>query len=53
LEIRAGRTSRTIVVKVNGDHTHEANETFRVRLSSPSAATIADAEGIGRIINDD
>jgi chitinase len=53
LTINPNTPFRDIRVKVNGDHTHEANETFKVRLSSPSNATIADADGLGTIVNDD
>jgi hypothetical protein len=53
LTINPGTAGRTITVKVNGDRTHEANETFKLRLSSPTAATIADADGLGTIVNDD
>ena len=49
----AGQTSRTITVNVNGDLVTEGNETFLVNLTSPSGATIADAQGVGTILNDD
>ncbi|HEV2883461.1 MAG TPA: Calx-beta domain-containing protein, partial [Pyrinomonadaceae bacterium] len=48
-----GDTSETVNVSVNGDTTFEADETFTVQLSSPSNATIADADGAGTIQNDD
>lgn len=48
-----GVTTRTVTVLVNGDTTPEANETFSVNLSGASNATIADAQGIGTIVNDD
>jgi hypothetical protein len=44
---------QAIVVLVYGDTTFEADETFRVRLSNPSLATVVDDEGLGTIINDD
>ena len=53
LTFTAGQTSRTISVTVNGDTTVEPNETFFVNLSTPSGATIADAQGQGTITNDD
>ena len=53
LSFTAGQTSKTISVTVNGDTTVEPNETFFVNLSSPSGATIADAQGQGTITNDD
>ncbi|MBE9235079.1 hypothetical protein IQ227_03230 [Anabaena aphanizomenioides LEGE 00250] len=48
-----GETSKTASIVVNGDIAVEANETFKVTLSTPVNATIADAEGIGTINNDD
>jgi hypothetical protein len=48
-----GQTDATITVQVLGDTVFEANETFVVRLSQPSGASLAKAEGIGTIINDD
>ena len=48
-----GVTSKTFTVLVRGDTKHEANEKFFVRLSSPTNATIAAAQGIGTITNDD
>ena len=53
LSFTAGQTSKTISVTVNGDTTVEPNETFLVNLSSPSGATLADAQGQGTITNDD
>jgi M6 family metalloprotease-like protein len=53
LTFNAGQTSRTVVVTVNGDVVVEPNETFYVNLSSASGATIADAQGLGTITNDD
>jgi hypothetical protein len=38
---------------VLGDTVHEPDETFSVLISSPQHATIADGEGVGRIIDDD
>lgn len=48
-----GQTERQVYVDVKGDTTKEANETFNVKLSAPVNATIADATGIGTILNDD
>lgn len=48
-----GTTSQTITVVVNADFVIEPNETFSVNLSTPSNATIADAQGVGTIVNDD
>ena len=46
-------TSKTVVVTVNGDLVVELNETFFVNLSNPVNATLADAQGIGTITDDD
>ncbi len=46
-------TPRTISVAVVGDARVEGNENFFVNLSSPSGASIADAQGIGAILDDD
>ena len=51
--VPAGATGATVAVTVKGDGAKEANETFRVNLSSPTNATIADAQGTGTITNDD
>ena len=51
--IPAGQTSKTVNVSVRGDTTREANETFYVNLTAPGGATLADAQGLGTIVNDD
>jgi Calx-beta domain len=49
-----GQTSSHIVtVPVARDSLDELDETFQVHLSSPSGAGVADAVGIGRIVDDD
>ncbi len=49
-----GVTSQTVTVQVNGDTTVEPNETFNVNLTNATGnATIADAQGVGTIVNDD
>jgi large repetitive protein len=53
LTFAAGATTQTIVVTTNGDTTIEADETFAVNLTGPTNATIADAQGVGTIVNDD
>ena len=53
LTFNPGDTTKTITVLVNGDTLNEANETFFVNLSNPVNATIADAQGLGTILNDD
>lgn len=45
----AGETSKTIAVTVLGDNVAEGVETFRLLLSSPTRATIADGTGVGTI----
>ena len=49
----AGTTTATLTVSVRGDITKEGNETLFVNLSSPVNITIADAQGLGTINNDD
>jgi photosystem II stability/assembly factor-like uncharacterized protein len=48
-----GTTTFAIPVKVCGDTSAEANETFRVLLSNPSGATFFNNFGTGTIVNDD
>jgi Calx-beta domain len=53
LSFAAGQTSKTVNVPVVGDTIDETNETFRLNLSGATNATIADAQGIGTITDDD
>ena len=53
LTIPAGGTTGTISVSIINDTLSESSETFTVNLSSPINATIADAQGIGTIIDND
>ena len=53
LTFAAGETSKTVHVDIGGDTASEANETFTVRLSNASGATIADATAVGTIVDDD
>src|SRR5207248_2549666 len=53
LTFAPGETSKPVTVDVNGDTTYEHAETFSVNLSNPSNATVADAQGLGTITNDD
>jgi hypothetical protein len=53
LTFAPGETSTTITVPVIGDRLGEPNETFVVNLSSPTNATIADAQGTGTILDDE
>jgi chitinase len=53
LTFAAGETSKSISVAVLGDFRAEATETFSVRLSSPTNATIADGTGVATILDTD
>ncbi|HEX6581851.1 MAG TPA: Calx-beta domain-containing protein [Actinomycetota bacterium] len=48
-----GDASETIVVSVNGDLVAELDEILDVTLTAPSNATLADAAGIGTIVDDE
>ena len=49
----AGESSKPFSVQVVGDLTDEPTEAFKVNLSSPANATIADGQGIGTITDDE
>ncbi len=51
--IQPGSSSYTFDVLVNGDTVSESNETFFVNVSNITGATVADAQGLGTISNDD
>jgi hypothetical protein len=53
LTFRPGQTRKTVTVWVTGDIRVEAAETFFVNLSGATGAVIADAQGVGTILNDD
>jgi subtilisin family serine protease/subtilisin-like proprotein convertase family protein len=53
LTFNPGQTSKSLAVTVAGDALAEADETFQVTLSSPSAAALLDAQATGTIQNDD
>ncbi len=53
LTFQPGQTSQTINVTILGDNTVEPDESFRVLLSNATQASIADATGMGWILNDD
>jgi bacillolysin len=53
LTIPAGAASSVVNVPVLGDLVDEPNETFTVNLSAPVNATLADAQGLGTIVDDD
>jgi Calx-beta domain/FG-GAP-like repeat len=48
-----GTTVSLLTVAIRGDRVWEADETFVVNLSAPVNATLADAQGVGTILNDD
>ncbi|MCI0746263.1 MAG: putative Ig domain-containing protein [Verrucomicrobia subdivision 3 bacterium] len=48
-----GSLTQTLPVTVHGDLLNEADETFRIELSNPGNATLANGVGIGTIDNDD
>jgi hypothetical protein len=50
----AGETSHTVTVFVTGDRVAESDETFFVNLDNASSnASIADAQGVGTILDDE
>ena len=49
----SGDTTKLIAIEVKGDNTDEINETLLVNLSNPTNATIATAQGVGTILDDD
>jgi hypothetical protein len=51
--IAAGDTTATVVVAITNDATDESNETYTVTLSNPVYATLADAIGLGTIVDND
>lgn len=54
LNFAAAEGSKNVNVVIQGDTAVEANETFNVNLSNPSAGyTLADGTGVGTITNDD
>jgi hypothetical protein len=48
-----GSTTFTIPIRICGDTSAEADETFRVQLTNPSGAVLQVSQGIGAIVNDD
>jgi hypothetical protein len=48
-----GETLKTVSVAIYGDSVDEAHETLFVTLMNPVGGSIADATGIGTILNDD
>ena len=53
LTFAANETSKSVYVATGRDAVDEENETFTLRLSNASGATLANAEATGTIVNDD
>jgi Calx-beta domain len=53
LRIKPGKTKGVVKVPVKEDTVAELSETFAVDLSDPTRATLADAEAVGTIVDDD
>jgi uncharacterized repeat protein (TIGR01451 family) len=53
LTFNPGVTTQTLQVPILGDTPDEADETVQVNLTSPSNATISDAQGLITIVDDD
>ena len=53
LSFAPGEIAKTVTVYALSDRVHEPDEAFFVRLAGPVNAALADAEGIGTIVNDD
>jgi hypothetical protein len=48
-----GQVSKTVKVTIVGDEVPEPEETFGLALSEATGATIADATGVGTVVDDD
>ena len=48
-----GETSKTVTIAVTGDKVPESDETVRLTLSAPTAATLGTSTATGTIVNDD
>ena len=53
LTFAPGETSKFVLIPVNADSLAEGNETFLLDLRNATNATIADAQGLGTILDDD
>ncbi|HYN35343.1 MAG TPA: Calx-beta domain-containing protein, partial [Actinomycetota bacterium] len=53
LVFKPRQISKKITIAVKGDVLDEANETFKVKLKRPTRARIADATGVGTIVDND
>ncbi|MDG5975563.1 hemagglutinin-like protein [Hydrogenophaga taeniospiralis CCUG 15921] len=51
--ILAGSSTYTFTVLINGDTLNEPSETFFVNVTNVVNAVVADAQGLGTIVNDD
>ena len=51
LSFAPGETTKAVVVPIIGDSVAEGDETFVVNLSSPTEAVLADAQGVGTILD--
>lgn len=48
-----GQTSRTVLIQTVDNTLYEGTETFTVNLSNPTGGVIADAQGVGTILDND
>ncbi len=53
LTFAPGVTSQTVTVLVNGDRVAEYSESFSLLLTDPTNALVADATGVGTILDDE
>jgi hypothetical protein len=53
LTFAPGTTTQQVTAYVNGDTLNEADETFTLKLTSASNASIGSGTGLGTIVNDD
>ena len=53
VQFAPGDTTKSVTVAVNGDRLDEPDETFKIKLTNPTNATIDDATGEGTITDDD
>ena len=53
LSFAPGEVAKTVSIALADDALHEADETFGLRLTSPSGATLARAEATATILDDD
>jgi hypothetical protein len=53
LTFKPGDLAQKVTIDVRGDAHPEADESFRVDLSNPTNASLADRLGIGTVVDDD